>query len=610
MVVRRSQILLFVCALAAVCAFPRVSTAQQVKLTMEKGPYFAGVPTLLSLQLLGFEVDPEPFIEVVAPDGCTIERQGGVSSSQQITNFNGVVKRVITLTYSYALIASKPGLYEVGPFVVTQAAGTPNEVKRQSQKGSVRVEELSQSDRMELKLVLPEKPIIPGQRVKIALEWRLENSLLENQGDYSLTVPLFGMVSAFDFIDETPLERGKIIECETSAGGLKLGVTIEPYRQGATPWVLIRAERSVIARRAGKFELAPATIVLNEVTRWRQDFFGRQPAATRKVMTRDLARELEVAELPRVGRPASFSGAIGTGFAIEVSADRSVVKAGDPIRLTVRVRGNGQLESIELPPLDADGGLDSKLFRLPTEEVPGRIEDGQRVFEATVRVLSERVREVPPLAFSWFDPEQGKYETARSLPIALQVREGETIGAASVVTGAPSNDVPRTEPPASGASPNVTTSKTTFSLSGADLSLATDRAVLLSAGGDGGARRAVVVALYALSCGFIGLAVLGRRRAERDPRIVEQKRALGVELERLRGARRTRGAAAVSEIATALRAMLASVPAARGPEIDTFLADCEAVIYAPAGVVPDERKIAELCARAEELAQRITEAAR
>ena len=69
--------------------------------------------------------------------------------------------------------------------------------------------------------------------------------------------------------------------------------------------------------------------------RWRRDFFGeRIPTHIRKRRVKDKPRALIVQKLPQAGRPESFTGTVGSGYRLEVAADRSVVRVGDPIRLT------------------------------------------------------------------------------------------------------------------------------------------------------------------------------------------------------------------------------------------------------------------------------------
>src|SRR4029078_7009343 len=102
---------------------------------------------------------------------------------------------------------------------------------------------------------------------------------------------------------------------------------------------------------------------------------GFRTARTQLFQAEDQPRKLEIRPLPLSGRPASFANAVGTGFAIDVQADRTVARAGDPIELTVTVRGEGRLKGLILPDLSADGGLSPKLFTLPDQAPAGELVD-------------------------------------------------------------------------------------------------------------------------------------------------------------------------------------------------------------------------------------------
>ena len=65
---------------------------------------------------------------------------------------------------------------------------------------------------------------------------------------------------------------------------------------------------------------------------------------------------------------------------------------GDPITLSVTLRGDGNLETAALPPLSTvDSGLDAESFRLPSGDVAGVLseDDTAKTFTVTVRVLDE-----------------------------------------------------------------------------------------------------------------------------------------------------------------------------------------------------------------------------
>ncbi|MEM7261979.1 MAG: BatD family protein, partial [Planctomycetota bacterium] len=303
----------------------------------------------------------------------------------------------------------------------------------------------------------------------------------------------------------------------------------------------------------------------------------REARAARPVMTRDVSRTLVVVDLPP-GAPESFAGAIGRGFSLSAAADRTVVQAGDPIQLTLTLRGDGSLDTASLPLLSADAGLSPTLFRLPSGKPAGKVDENQKTFEVTVRAMSEQVQEIPPIAYSWFDPELGRYETTRSNPIALSVKGANVIGASDVV-GSGLDETNAVGSTTQSEAESVNRTAPTFTLSGADLAIVTEPSRLIGAAP--WASPFTTAALYGIPLAAIGLALIGRRRAAIDPAILRRRRALaeGVEtVSRAKGQSELEGTRA---IAGALRTMLAEAPEARSPEVEDFLSECESVIYAP-----------------------------
>ena len=78
-----------------------------------------------------------------------------------------------------------------------------------------------------------------------------------------------------------------------------------------------------------------------------------------------------------------------------------MVRVGDPVDLEVTVRGAGRLGGLIMPRLDGEGGLDPKQISVPGDLPTGElIEEGKgKKFLVTVRLESDKVREVPPLPF-------------------------------------------------------------------------------------------------------------------------------------------------------------------------------------------------------------------
>ena len=120
----------------------------------------------------------------------------------------------------------------------------------------------------------------------------------------------------------------------------------------------------------------------------------------------------------------------------------------------------------------------------------------------------------------------------------------------------------------------------TFTLTGADLSIASGRAPLVDPRSRFGGPP-VRVAIYAFSFLLFGVALWTRRRADVDPAVIRRRKLLAEacrQIDRAATANQREGA---EQVASAIRSMLAVVPSARTEAIDSFLADCEVVVYAP-----------------------------
>lgn len=136
---------------------------------------------------------------------------------------------------------------------------------------------------------------------------------------------------------------------------------------------------------------------------------------------------LDVLDLPSAGRPASFNGWIGR-FEIEAQAQPTAVDVGEPITLSLKVKGTGMPLSSRPPRLDQQPALTSD-FQVPREIGAGEEQGGSWEFTQTLRAKHDRVAEIPEIELPYFDPEAGEYRIARSEPIPLEVAAARIVTA-------------------------------------------------------------------------------------------------------------------------------------------------------------------------------------
>ncbi|MBW2275546.1 MAG: BatD family protein [Deltaproteobacteria bacterium] len=573
------------------------AAAQKVGLSVGQGPHYPGTPISIHVISEGFEEEPVPVVEVPPPKDGILEfvtLKPSIRTSMTIVNGTVTRSKEVTYIFSYSFLARGPGRYRVGPFRVSQ-----NGVERSTRPALIVVNDAVRDDRIGLRVAWPDRPIYPGERIPVSIEWSFDKELEARITNYDIRVPIFDRPDLFRFIDERSRAGAgeNALVLQTREGTLPLRARMEERVEGGRKRRVLIAGRVLIPLKSGTFEFDGGVVTVDEVIRWRRDLFGRRSAeAVQKVRAAARPRRLVVKSLPVEGRPEAFAGAIGRGFSLEVSADRSVVQVGDPIELSLVLRGDGNLEGASLPPLDAGGGLPRELFRVAQRDRGGRMaDDGSKNFSVPVRVLDASVREIPPIAYSYFDPDVGEYRTVHSRPIALSVRRAEVVTAADVVSGAESSSEAREAVAESaagqgegdaGGGPDPSDARSAsgrFTLSGANLSIVRDPARLLAGAGAPGRGGALLLVLYLLPLILVPAALVLRRRADRDPADVARSKLMRDARARITAASGRPRVEAARDIADALRSMLKASGAPCPGELDDFLAECDAISFAPAG---------------------------
>ncbi len=129
---------------------------------------------------------------------------------------------------------------------------------------------------------------------------------------------------------------------------------------------------------------------------------------------------VEVEPLPG-GAPAAFRGAVGA-FTMRVEADRTEAEVGEPIRVRVRLRGTGNVATLEGPRWEAPAAFEQyPPAEDETLERSGAALRGERSFTYTLVPRSGGTFELPAVTWAFFDPEAEAYRTLTSDPIPVEV---------------------------------------------------------------------------------------------------------------------------------------------------------------------------------------------
>jgi hypothetical protein len=163
---------------------------------------------------------------------------------------------------------------------------------------------------------------------------------------------------------------------------------------------------------------------------------GRRRAPSRgpQVLTADRIK-LNVRPLPAQGKTADFSGAVGK-YKISVSVDKDSVGVDEPITMKVVLSGSGNIKS--LPAITFPEMPDFRVYESgKTESINNRggIISGSKTFEQAVIPVTSGDFRIPPIEFSFFNPDARKYQTVRTNPIDI-IASGEAL---ADIGGVPKN---------------------------------------------------------------------------------------------------------------------------------------------------------------------------
>lgn len=488
-------------ALLAVLAMP--VGGQTLEVSVESREIYSGMPFTLLVSARGFDEQPPPTEPDLAIDGCEVTYIGmtpSVSQRIQIVNGRRSEWRDVTFVYRWRVTAPSAGRYTVPALTLHQGPKSAA-----SAAATFDASDLEQTTDMIVRMRLPDRPVWVGETFDGAIEWLLSRDV----ESYEFVVPLFELDAVRV---EGEAVDGRKRSFRIGARVVDLPMQQDRLRENGIDYVRIRFPFRATVTRAQSFDLDPVSVVARLESAGDRGFFGF-PAFDRArgalFRASGKRQHLVVRALPESGRPDNFVNAVGGGFSIEVQASRTVVSVGDPIELTFSIRGDGELEGLSLPPLLGEGGLPPALFSVPADAAVGSVdlETRTKTFAVTARILSAEVREIPPIEFSYFDPDRGEYFTVSSRPVALSVAGGNVVDAGDVTAVA----APSPAAPVVTESPRAVPSGI---LIGADMSLSAENRTLALPWGSTIARLPMVL-LYLLPLAFAALRVWQMRTAAR-----------------------------------------------------------------------------------------------
>ncbi len=329
------------------------------------------------------------------------------------TNFiNNRTTQSVTTIMTYTLTASREGRLQL-PSLTVEVEGKTY----RTNPVTVNIIKPGTTDQLDLEVMLSQQQCYVGQPVIMTVKFFISADI----GDFQFNIPAF---SGDDFYIEDP----DVSDPQAKLYRINTGTTVmvSQYRtvHNNKDSILLSFSKVLIPKNSGKIAIKPSSVsaaVAVGRTRSRDpfdSFFGGQ-TQYRRFMVNSEPHELEVSPLPEQDKPAQFYGLVGQ-YTISASATPTQVNVGDPITLTIKIGGGKYLKPVQWPQIENMPAMVAN-FKIPSQKASPAIDNGFKVFTQTIRANNDQVTEIPPIPLAYFDTEQGKYITAQTEPIKLEV---------------------------------------------------------------------------------------------------------------------------------------------------------------------------------------------
>ncbi len=216
---------------------------------------------------------------------------------------------------------------------------------------------------------------------------------------------------------------------------------------------VIELKTALFPASTGELTISPATLKCNILVRsqrqraseegffgglFDESMFGGDPffdrVAKYPLELKSNPLTIRVRPLPSENKPADFHGAVGD-YQMEAWAKPERLKVGEPVNLTMKVVGTGNVSGLPSPVVE-----DVEGFKSYDSESKVKLQEridtigGEKVFEKVLIPQKAGKLKIPGVKFSYFNPRVGRYESLSEGPFWLDVEESKEGRSSVVVT--------------------------------------------------------------------------------------------------------------------------------------------------------------------------------
>ena len=374
--------------------------AQSFTASVQNTTVFEGEPFEVSFTFQGSDINS--LSNFVAPNfgGLKIISGPNQSTSMQIINGNVSASR----TTSFIVVAPNIGKYTIGsasiefrgqklktePIQITAVKGSPK--PKEERKGTeVNTQEIA--DNLFIRAVVDKNRAYLGEQVTVT---------------YKLYTRL--NIAAQMSISKLPQYVGFWAEEIETARTLSFTTEVV---DGKKFNVAVLKKAALFPTQSGKLEITPFELTVPIAIRRNRnlndfwDSFFDDPFSRQQVydyQAKSNVVKIDVLPLPEQDKPISFNGIVGK-FNITASIDKNEVKVNEPITLSVKIAGIGNIALLQPPVIEFPAGFEKYDPKI-TEDINRASKiSGSKTFEYLLIPRAAGTRELKPIELSYFDPE-------------------------------------------------------------------------------------------------------------------------------------------------------------------------------------------------------------
>jgi len=351
----------------------------------------------------------------------------GPNQSSSMSIINGNVSS--TITYSYIIVAPNVGEftideasvqlkgteYKTEPLKVSVVKGSTSAKSQVKQNNNQAMSNDELNENVFIRAIADKYTAAKGEQITVT--YKLYTKL-------NISSPQVSKLPQYKGFWAEELETGNNIQFEVEmykgvryrSATLKK-VALFPTKSGQLTVTPFELEVPVVVKRTQRSS-DPFDSFFND------SFFGRTETIQFKATSNSVV--INVNDLPTVGMPESFAGAVGE-FTFEASLDKNKVKANEPITIKLVVSGKGNVELIDLPKIKLPTGFEQYEPKSSNSINNKGSISGSKSEEYLIVPRVPGIKEIDPIKFSYYNPKLKKYveQSSPKFIINVEIADGE-----------------------------------------------------------------------------------------------------------------------------------------------------------------------------------------